>query len=270
MKNLNSERIRLGGGAVNYIVSASTDIGNVKNTNQDSLNVKVLSFGEEKLVFAILCDGMGGLEKGEVASANVVHAFHRWVTEALPTLCAAGITDADIRREWTDIITSYNEKLKLYGKKCAVNLGTTVAALLLTKERYYIVNVGDSRVYEIYENAVSLTKDQTVVAMEVEQGKITAEEAKEDSRRSVLLQCVGASDAVYPDFFFGAPKHNAVYMLCSDGFRHEISGEEIFSYFQPARMINAEIMKENELALIDLNKQRGERDNISVITIRTF
>lgn len=255
---------------MNYIVSASTDIGNVKNTNQDSLNVKVLSFGEEKLVFAILCDGMGGLEKGEVASANVVYAFHRWVTEALPMLCATGITDADIRREWTDIITSYNEKLKLYGKKCAVNLGTTVAVLLLTKERYYIVNVGDSRVYEIYENAVSLTKDQTVVAMEVEQGKITAEEAKEDSRRSVLLQCVGASDAVYPDFFFGTPKHNAVYMLCSDGFRHEISGEEIFSYFEPARMINAEIMKENELTLIDLNKQRGERDNISVITIRTF
>lgn len=67
-----------------------------------------------------------------------------------------------------------------------MNLGTMVAVLLLTKERYYIVNVGDSRVYEIYENAVSLTKDQTVVAMEVEQGKITAEEAKEDTRRIVV------------------------------------------------------------------------------------
>ncbi|MBR1930869.1 MAG: serine/threonine-protein phosphatase [Lachnospiraceae bacterium] len=255
---------------MNYIVSASTDRGIVKNTNQDSLNVKVVSCGNQKIVFAILCDGMGGLEKGEVASANVVHAFHRWITESLPTLCATGITDADIRREWTDIITSYNEKLKVYGKRCAVNLGTTVAAILLTDERYYIVNVGDSRVYEIQQYAHPLTKDQTVVAMEVEQGMITEEEAKVDSRRSVLLQCVGASDVVYPDFFFGQTKQDAVYMLCSDGFRHEISPEEIFGYLQPARMVSAESMKENELALIELNKQRQERDNISVITIRTF
>ena len=255
---------------MNYIVSASTDIGNIKNTNQDSLNVKVLSYGEEKMVFAILCDGMGGLEKGEVASANVIHAFHQWVIESLPNMCAGGITDEDICKEWTDIITTYNEKIKLYGRKLATSLGTTVAALLITSTRFYIVIVGDSRVYEIYQNAHPLTKDQTVVAMEVEQGKITAEEAETDSRRSVLLQCVGASDMVYPDFFFGTPKKDAVYMLCSDGFRHEISGQEIFSYFQPARMISAESMKENELMLIALNKQRQERDNISVITIRTF
>ena len=253
-----------------YIVSASTDIGTVKNTNQDSLNVKVLSLGEEKMVFAVLCDGMGGLEKGEVASANVVHAFHQWIVNSLPALCEKGITDADVRREWTDIITSYNEKLKIYGKKCAVNLGTTVAAILLTKDRYFITNVGDSRVYEIYEEARCLTKDQTVVAMEVEQGTITAEQAEKDSRRSVLLQCVGASDAVYPDFFFGEPKKDAVYMLCSDGFRHEVSAQEIYTYLQPARMLDAEGMKKNETELIELNKRRKERDNISVITIRTF
>ena len=253
-----------------YIVSASTDIGIVKNTNQDSLNVKVLSYGDEKIAFAALCDGMGGLEKGEVASANVVHAFHQWVVNSLPGLCEKGIADADIRREWTEIITSYNEKLKIYGKKCAVNLGTTVAAILLTKDRYFITNVGDSRVYEIYEEARCLTKDQTVVAMEVEQGAITAEQAEKDSRRSVLLQCVGASDAVYPDFFFGTPAKDAVYMLCSDGFRHEVSSKEIFEYLQPAKMLNAESMKKNELELIELNKKRKERDNISVITIRTF
>lgn len=255
---------------MNYIVSASTDIGNVKNTNQDSLNVKVLSYGDEKMVFAILCDGMGGLEKGEVASANVVHAFHQWVVESLPDMCERGITDEEIRREWTDIITTYNEKIKAYGRKLAVNLGTTVAAILITSDRFYIVNVGDSRVYEIYQDAQPLTKDQTVVAMEVEQGKLTEKEAETDTRRSVLLQCVGASDAVYPDFFFGIPRKDAVYMLCSDGFRHEVTGQEIFSYFHPARMVSAESMKENELALIALNKQRQERDNISVITIRTF
>lgn len=253
-----------------YIVSASTDIGRVKNTNQDSLNVKVLSYAGEQMVFAVLCDGMGGLDRGEVASASVVKAFHQWVLGTLPNLCAREITDADIRREWTDIIAEQNRRLRSYGAECGVRLGTTVAVLLMTKRRYYIVNVGDSRVYELGGSVRLLTRDQTVVAMEVQQGKLTWQEAEADPRRSVLLQCVGASKEVCPDFFFGTPGQNTVYMLCSDGFRHQVSPEEIYEYLQPSRMVSAESMKENETALIELNKQRQERDNISVITIRTY
>lgn len=263
---------------MNFIISASTDVGNTKKTNQDSLAVQVLSCGQpdtpsggcDKLAFAVMCDGMGGLEKGEVASASVVNAFRKWARNRLAGLYASGIRDDVIRREWTDIIVESNEKIKLYGKKCAVNLGTTVTAVLLTQNRYYIVNVGDSRAYEIIDGASLLTRDQTLVAQEVEQGNLTLQQAEVDPRRSVLLQCVGASDAVYPDFFFGETKRNAVYMLCSDGFRHEVSGKEIWEKLKPDRMLNAEMMKSNEMQLIDLNKQRQERDNISVITIRTF
>ena len=104
----------------------------------------------------------------------------------------------------------------------------------------------------------------------MEQGLLTLEQAETDPRRSVLLQCIGASDVVYPDFFLGEVKKDAVYMLCSDGFRHEITAEDIFAYFHPGRMLNEMIMKESETALIALNKQRQEKDNISVITIRTF
>lgn len=253
-----------------YLISASTDIGNEKETNQDSLNVRIISFGQERIVFAVLCDGMGGLEKGEVASASLVNAFHKWSEARLPALYQKGITEAALRYEWTELIAQYNEKLKVYGKKCAVNLGTTLAALLLTNDRYFIVNVGDSRVYELYDGVKILTKDQTVVAREIELGNLTPQQAEQDPRRNVLLQCIGASDAVYPDFFTGTTKKDAVYMLCSDGFRHEISAEEIYQALCPAQMISAEKMKETELALINLNKQREERDNISVITIRTF
>ncbi len=255
---------------MNFIVSASTDVGTVKKSNQDSLQVKVLTVGGEKMVFAVLCDGMGGLDKGELASASVVKAFDRWATERLPLLCGAGVTEAGIRAEWNHVLAEYNEKIKDYGKMSAIRLGTTAVALLLCKERYYIVNVGDSRVYEIAGCARVLTKDQTVVAREVELGRLTEEEAERDARRSVLLQCVGASDALCPDFFFGDMKKDAVYMLCSDGFRHEVRAEEIYAYLCPERMLCAEGMQENERALIALNKQRNERDNISVITIRTF
>lgn len=124
--------------------------------------------------------------------------------------------------------------------------------------------------YEIGDTVTVLTKDQTVVAREVELGHLTPEEAEKDSRRSVLLQCIGASDEVYPDMFFGDTKLNAVYMLCSDGFRHEITENEIYQYLNPNVMVDADGMKRNMDSLIDLNKQRQERDNISAVSIRTF
>ncbi len=255
---------------MNYIISASTDIGNTKKTNQDSLNVKVITIGGEQVAFAVLCDGMGGLEKGELASASVVHAYEKWVLERLPALLSAGLRDDILRKEWEGIAGLCNEKIKDYGRRSAISLGTTAAVLLLTRERYYIMNVGDSRVYEIAGQLSVLTRDQTVVAREVEQGLLSLEQARSDPRRSVLLQCIGSSEEVYPDFFFGEPKAGAVYMLCSDGFRHEITEAEIWEGFQPQTMLRAEQMKENELRLIALNKLRQERDNISVITIRTY
>lgn len=84
-----------------------------------------------------------------------------------------------------------------------------MTALLLTKDRYYIINVGDTRAYEITDRVMMLTKDQTLVAREVELGLLTDEEARVDSRKNILLQCVGASDDLYPDLFFGDTKVNA-------------------------------------------------------------
>lgn len=255
---------------MNYIISACTDIGNTKNTNQDSFGAKILSTKQGKMVFAVLCDGMGGLSKGEVASATVVNAFSQWAEIRLPELCENEITDSDIRNDWVQIVTDFNEKIKSYGKKSGISLGTTVTAILITDRRYYIINVGDTRAYEIFDSVKILTKDQTVVAREVELGNITEEEAKTDPRRSVLLQCIGASDVVYPDMFFGDTAQNAVYMLCSDGFRHEISEQEIYQYLHPDVMLNSDGMKLNMDKLIEINKQRQECDNITVLSIRTF
>ncbi len=253
-----------------FIISGSTDIGIVKKTNQDSLRVMSITTGIGKMTFAVLCDGMGGLSHGEVASASLVYAFEQWAKNTLPELCQQGITDEKIREDWTNIICITNDKIKEYGGRLGIALGTTIVAMLITQTRYYVVNVGDSRVYSIYKEAAPITKDQTVVAREVELGMITPEQAKVDPRRSVLLQCVGASDVVYPDLFFGTPQKDAVYMLCSDGFRHVITRDELHSYLHPARLVSHKAMKEAELALIQLNKQRQERDNISVVTIRTY
>ncbi len=255
---------------MNFIVSAKTDIGTTKTTNQDSLMVMVINTPQGRMAFSVLCDGMGGLEKGEVASASVVNAFRAWATNDLPNLCHAPLVDAVIRSQWEAIIAEQNQTIKAYGARQGVRLGTTAVVMLLTQSRYYILNVGDSRAYELTTRICQLTNDQTFVAREIAMGHMTQEEANSDSRRNVLLQCVGASDDVFPDMFFGEAQPNAIYMLCSDGFRHEITSEEIFAKLQPGVLFDEYTMQQHATSLIELNKQRKERDNISVAMIRTF
>lgn len=255
---------------MNFIVSAQTDIGTTKSTNQDSLAVRVLNTKQGRMTFAVLCDGMGGLEKGEVASASVIKAFLEWVSNSLPILCESEIKDEEITQQWTQILSEQNQKIKAYGARTGIRLGTTVVAILLTQNRYYIVNVGDSRAYEIADTLLQLTNDQTFVAREIALGNMTPEQAKVDSRRNVLLQCVGASETVFPDVFFGQTRENAIYMLCSDGFRHEISPGEILAGFHPSVNLSEDDMNNHTYQLIELNKARLERDNISVVLIRTY
>lgn len=255
---------------MNFIVSATTDIGITKSTNQDSLSVKVINTPQGRMAFAILCDGMGGLDKGEVASASVIQAFDNWVRNSLPMLCDAPLEDSIIREQWDRILTEQNVTIKNYGARQGVKLGTTAVIMLITQTRYYVMNVGDSRAYEITDGIKQITTDQTFVAREVAMGNMTEEEASTDERRNVLLQCVGASDEVYPDMFFDTAKSNAVYMLCSDGFRHEITAGEIYEKLQPNVLFDDNTMNNHTTELIELNKQRQERDNISVVLVRTF
>lgn len=254
---------------MNYIISAQTDIGIVKSTNQDSLSVKIIDTSQGRMAFAILCDGMGGLSKGEVASATVITAFNNWIINELPKLCEAPIEDSVIRAQWVDIVVKQNSIIKDYGKRQGIHLGTTAVVMLITESRYYILNIGDSRAYEISDTLDQLTTDQTFIAREISMGRMTPEQALTDPRRNVLLQCIGASEEIYPDMFFGNTKQNAVYMLCSDGFRHEITSDEIYEKLNPSVLTNENVMDNSALYLIELNKQRQERDNISVAIIRT-
>lgn len=255
---------------MNFMVSAETDIGIVKSTNQDSLSVKIIDTYQGRMAFAIVCDGMGGLEKGELASATVVRAFDKWINEQLPVLTMQALDQSIIFSQWKDIISEQNEIIGRYGDSQGIKLGTTVVALLITQNECFIINVGDSRAYVINDNINQITQDQTFIAREIALGNMTPEQAKTDRRRNVLLQCVGASDKVYPDVFYLKSDKNTVYMLCSDGFRHEITQEKIYEKLKPELLISSDIMMQSSKDLIKLNKDRMENDNISVVLIRTF
>lgn len=255
---------------MDYIVSASSDIGIKKQTNQDSLTVKVINTPLGKMTLAVLCDGMGGLSNGEIASASVIKAFEKWLNNKLPDPTENDFDLKLVSKEWNELVVGMNQKIMQYGKEKGINIGTTVTAMLIKQDQYIVLNVGDTRAYEIYDSLYQITNDHTLIAKEIAEGRLSAQEAETDPRRSVLLQCCGASAEVAPEFHYGYPNKNAVYLLCSDGFRHQISPEEMYYTFEPSRMCDEFTMKKSIDDLIELNKQRMENDNISAILIRTL
>lgn len=250
-----------------YIAAAVTDAGIVKKVNQDSLTVKIAQTPVGQVCMAVVCDGLGGLSLGEVASGNVVLAFDYWFKNQF--LQSVGEwTQKEIMDSWQEIITGMNQKIMEYASSHGVEMGTTLTAALFQKDKFYVAHVGDSRLYEITDYCRQLTKDQTVTERELEQGMITKEQALNDRRKNVLLQCIGVTQNLVPDFYCGNVNNAAAYLLCSDGFRHVISSEEIYRLCSPSQNLSQGVMETNLSSLVECNKQRGERDNISAILIQ--
>lgn len=251
---------------MHFIATADTDIGISKQTNQDSCLIKHAQTEDGEVMLAMICDGMGGLAKGELASATVVRAFSQWFDQELP-FELENLDMQIIGAKWSLMLRKLNTQIQAYGNSFRNSMGTTVTGILLCQGEYLIAHVGDSRAYQLSRGLQQLTEDQTFVAREIRRGAMTEEEAKTDKRRNMLLQCVGASRTVEPQILQGRIEHG-VYMLCSDGFRHEVSQAEIYESLNPVNLMNEAAMHSNAKYLIDLVKQRREQDNISVVLIK--
>ena len=252
-----------------FLTATGTDIGTRKKTNQDSALILQADTDQGPALLASICDGMGGLAKGEVASAAMVQALSHWFKKDFPKLLAEGFSEDKLWREWTDLIDDTNIRLSDYGRELHVELGTTAAAVLVLGGRYYILNVGDSRVYLVYDALYQLTKDQTFVQQEIDAGRMTPQEASVDPRQSILLQCIGATRMIHPEFLAGDLPKGSVFMLCCDGFRHFVAPEEFFRAFQASRMKNRATMEDIIHEMIQLNISRGEDENITALLIKT-
>lgn len=250
-----------------FITKVESDIGNSRKVNQDSVLVKHATYGKTEVLLSIICDGMGGLNKGELASATVIRAFNEWFDNELPQELSK--LDIDIiGSKFSLLIKDLNLKIKEFGMTSNEFLGTTFTGALFIEDQLLVVHVGDTRLYYIGSSVEQITDDQTVVAQEVRKGSLTEEEAENDKRQHILLQCVGASKAVEPQVKVERVKPGT-YMLCSDGFRHKITQEEIFADLNPKVLINKQVMKKKMKQLIELVKQRGEKDNISLVLIKS-
>lgn len=251
-----------------FLTAYHTDIGIRKKTNQDALLIKTAQTSKGKAGLFVICDGMGGLSQGELASSTVIRGLSQWFEKELPKIILSSNFKNSIKARLDEHIRLLNNKIVSYGEGANLRLGTTLTALLVVADKYYIFHVGDSRAYKIDNKLVKITDDHSLVAREVSLGHITEEEARVHPRRNVLLQCVGATRAISTSFYTGEIQQNSVFMLCCDGFYHELSNEELYKYLHPSNFKNEEEMRVRGKELVELVKHRKETDNITVLLVK--
>lgn len=253
-----------------FLSAFATDVGIKKKVNQDALLIKTATTNKGEVTFACVCDGMGGLEQGEIASSHVICALSDWFERNLPPILNEDNIEVRVKEELNEVLHDCNRKLNAYGNRNGIQLGTTCTAALFIEDSYYVIHVGDTRLYEIMDTIQQITEDQTVLAREIALGRVSPQNAEHDTRGSILLQCIGASSVLQPEFFSRKTRKGVVYLLCTDGFRHKISEAELFNAFQPKYMTYEIIMEKQCQDLIELNKERMEKDNITVLLVKTI
>lgn len=244
-----------------YRVVTLTDAGILGGVNQDSIGVCVGKQADSSAFFCVVCDGMGGLSNGELASSTVMREFKEWFYEYYEP--GMTVDWQDLQEEWLQKVTELNDRIMNYGIERGIMLGTTIALLFLDENHYYSMNVGDSRVYQAKENLSLITKDHSLVQSEYDCGMLSVDEMKKDSRRNVLLQCVGVDGRIKPDFYTGEIENGMAFLVCSDGFWHEMKEDELFQFLHNPNNYEKERLRN----CFERNMYRGEQDNMTACAV---
>lgn len=241
--------------------TVESDIGLKRPINEDRA-----AFFErpDRFKLAILADGMGGHNAGDVASEMAIREMQRLFEEVDATQFAT----KQSKLEWLrDAVSHINQQIYHYSlahENCK-GMGTTMIAILLDQNDCMISHVGDSRVYHFTNEAVKLvTRDHSYVNILLENGEISEEEAKNHPQRNFILKALGTEISIEPDFYEMTLAPDTYLLICSDGLSNKLTTEEL------AQVIQLPIsMQEKGKKFVQMANERGGEDNISLILMKT-
>lgn len=238
-------------------IVAKTDIGRVRDSNQDSYAAGELPGG---VAWAVVCDGMGGAAGGNVASSTAV----KMISQQITAQYRDGMSGNSIRNMLASAVAAANVSIfdlarsnpELHG------MGTTVVAAILSDHMARVAHVGDSRAYKISsEGLIQMTRDHSVVQELVETGRLTPDEAKAHPRKNIITRALGVDETVDIDFCEDRMEPDDVLLLCTDGLTNYLETDEIFQIAKNSGYY------ESAQQMVDLANQHGGGDNITVVAI---
>ena len=235
----------------------ASSIGRIRKRNQDF--VKVFK-NKSDTTLAIVCDGMGGHQGGDVASTMAVsHLGHNFES--------TDFTDTNSAHKWIEVqLKSENETiLKTADRFPDLNgMGTTIVLAFAFKDTALIAHLGDSRAY-IYADGhfTQLTEDHSLVNELVKMGQITKEQAKHHPQKNIITQALGVSSTIDPEFRNVALNENDIILLCTDGLTNSLSDPQIQQILATKELS----LKDRCNKLINEANRLGGGDNITVCLV---
>ena len=232
---------------MNVAYGASTDVGRVREANEDSYLVAEPLF--------VVADGMGGHIAGDVASSTAVKVIQD----------GSGSLSSEDPATLTKIITDANTAIwdKAKSDPALRGMGTTCTLVLIDDDRVHIAHVGDSRAYRLRDGQLKqLTEDHTLVGRMVQEGRLSAEEAQHHPQRSIITRALGVDEDVQVDLDTVELSDGDRLLICSDGLSSMVEDDQIKDVL--ARESDPQKTAD---ALVELANEAGGDDNVTVVVI---
>jgi protein phosphatase len=238
---------------MNIKFAAKTDVGMKRKLNEDSFCTA------EDIGLFLVADGMGGHAAGNIASQTAVDAVKRSLGEWLKK----GPPNSEIFARAIQLANRAVFEMAEKGNGMK-GMGTTIAGILVCDDSFATANVGDSRIYRIRDNRIEqLSRDHSLVDMQVSMGIITKEDAKKSAYRNIITRAIGKSGTVDVDTKDEEIMKDDLILICSDGLSSLVDDSGILKTIQNNDDLDAACEE-----LIGLANFNGGDDNITVVLIK--
>jgi protein phosphatase len=243
---------------MNYLFCAKTDTGRTRKNNEDAVVF------ETATRLAVLADGMGGYNAGEIASGMATAYIHaelsRWLTEV-----GAEARSKEVRRAMEICVDSANLSIFNAANSNAhyAGMGTTLVVGVFRDDALVLGHIGDSRCYRFRAGKLEqITRDHSLLQEQMDAGLITPEQAEHSNIRNLVTRALGVEEVVMLEVNEHAVELGDVYLMCSDGLSDMMNDAAIAQLMEPDTALDHKAQ-----TLIDAANERGGRDNISVLMV---
>ncbi len=240
-------------------IFSKSDIGKKRATNQDSFADKVLA---ENMSWSIVCDGMGGLSAGEIASSRAVGS----ISDFFQSNLSESSSREDIKKYMFEAARLANEEIYKATKENPElgKMGTTLVMCVVKDDFAGIAYLGDSRAYLLTDDSISqISVDHSIVQQMLESGEITPEQAKNHPQKNIITRALGIDPTISLDYKEVSIPPKGKILLCTDGLTNYLDSLEMLD------ILKGNSGEDATERLIAESNERGGKDNITVSIIET-